>query len=171
MNIDSQQLRIAWQQVRRGSRMAGVDGITVDWFASIHRDQLQQLQQQLHSEAYLPQPAKGFYLRKNSGGKRLLGISTVRDRIVQRCLLQDLYCPLEDHFLDCSYAYRPGRGIKQSAWHYFELYQERPTWTVKADIAQFFDHLCHGILRAALDDLDLETPSHEAVLVRTTLWP
>jgi CRISPR-associated endonuclease Cas1/group II intron reverse transcriptase/maturase len=164
MNIDPQQLRIAWQQVRRGSRMAGVDGITVDWFASLYRDQLQQLQQQLHNDTYLPQPAKGFYLRKPSGGKRLLGISAVRDRIVQRCLLQDLYCPLEDHFLDCSYAYRPGRGIKQSAWHYFELYQERPTWTVKADIAQFFDHLCHGLLRAALDGLDLDSPSREAVM-------
>ncbi|MGC9505645.1 CRISPR-associated endonuclease Cas1 [Baaleninema sp.] len=164
MDINQHQLRIAWQQVKRGSRIAGIDGITVDWFASIYNDKLQQLHQQLRNDSYFPLPAKGFFLRKNNGGKRLVGISTVRDRIVQRWLLGELYLPLEDYFLDCSYAYRPGRGIKQSAWHYFELYQTQPTWTVKADIAQFFDHLCHGILRTALDGLDLEDHCAEAVM-------
>ncbi|MCT7968411.1 CRISPR-associated endonuclease Cas1 [Laspinema sp. D1] len=149
-------LRAAWQQVRRGSRMAGVDGITVDWFADNLQMQLEQLQHHLTQETYLAKPALGFYLPKASGGKRLVGIPTVGDRIIQRLLLEELYWPLEDTFLDCSYAYRPGRSIQQAVHHLYAYYQFQPCWVLKADIAQFFDNLCWALLLTQLEQLQLD---------------
>ncbi|MCC3573326.1 MAG: CRISPR-associated endonuclease Cas1 [Microcoleus sp. PH2017_40_RAT_O_B] len=156
MEFTPEPLHSAWQQVRKGSRSAGIDGITLDLFAGVARYQLQVLQMQLQQESYFPRPAKGFYLRKNNGGKRLIGIPTVRDRVVQRFLLGELYWPLEDVFLDCSYAYRPGRGIQMAVKHLYSYYRFGQTWIVKADIEKFFDNLCWPLLLADLEKLQLE---------------
>ncbi|MDY6940254.1 MAG: CRISPR-associated endonuclease Cas1 [Cyanobacteriota bacterium] len=156
MKFTLYQLQGAWGQVRSRSRSAGVDGITVDWFASLAPIQLQQLHDRLQRESYIASPAKGFYLPKPRGGKRLLGIPTVRDRIVGRVLLEEMYFPLEDVFLDCSYAYRPGRGIQTAVKHLHFYYQHQPTWVIKADIERFFDRLCWGVLLSQLERLPLE---------------
>jgi CRISP-associated protein Cas1 len=135
-------LLAAWFQVRAGSRNAGVDGITLDLFAASANLELEKILHQLQQESYRASPAKGFYIAKKNGGKRLLGIPTVRDRIVQRLLLEELYFPLEDTFLDCSYAYRPGRNIQQAVQHLYGYYKLQPKWIIKADIADFFGHCC-----------------------------
>ncbi|WP_017741215.1 CRISPR-associated endonuclease Cas1 [Scytonema hofmannii] len=151
-----EQMTSAWLLVRAGTKSAGVDGIDVDLFASAVNDQLRILLRQLQQESYCASPAKGFYLAKSSGGKRLVGIPTVRDRIVQRLLLEELYFPLEDTFLDCSYAYRPGRNIQQAVQHLYSYYHLRPKWIIKADIAEFFDSLSWALLLTALEKLPLE---------------
>ncbi|MEG4884673.1 CRISPR-associated endonuclease Cas1 [Microcoleus sp. K1-B6] len=156
MEFTPEPLHAAWQQVRKRSRSAGIDGITVDLFAGVARYQLQILQQQLQQESYFPRPAKGFYQPKANGGKRLIGIPTVRDRIVQRFLLDELYWPLEDVFLDCSYAYRPGRGIQMAVKHLYSYYRFGQAWVVKADIEKFFDNLCWPLLLSDLEKLQLE---------------
>lgn len=149
-------LLAAWFQVRLGSRSAGVDGITVDLFAAAVNEQLRIILRQLQQESYRASPAKGFYLPKRSGGKRLIGIPTVRDRIIGRVLLEESYHCLEDTFLDCSYAYRPGRNIRQAVQHLYSYYQFQPQWIIKADIAEFFDNLCWALLLTALEELQLE---------------
>ncbi|MCL1474274.1 CRISPR-associated endonuclease Cas1 [Argonema antarcticum] len=156
MELTPELLQIAWEQVRKGSKSAGIDGITTDLFAPIARQQLQILHHRLQNETYTVSPAKGFYLSKSSGGKRLVGIQTVRDRIVSRLLLNELYFPLEERFLDCSYAYRPGRGIQMAVKHLYSYYQFQPTWIVKADIEKFFDNLCWALLLTDLEQLQLE---------------
>ncbi len=156
MDFTLEDLMVAWQQVRRGSRSAGVDGITTDLFAGVVREQLLKLQHQLQQEHYAARPALGFYLPKQRGGKRLIGIPVVIDRIVQRLLLSEIYLPLEETFLDSSYAYRPGRGIQLAVQHVSSYYQVQPTWVIKADIAQFFDNLCQTLLLANLEQLPLE---------------
>ncbi len=149
-------LLAAWFQVRVGSRNAGVDGITLDLFAASANLELEKILHQLQQESYRASPAKGFYVAKKNGGKRLIGIPTVRDRIVQRLLLEELYFPLEDTFLDCSYAYRPGRNIQQAVQHLYGYYKLQPKWIIKADIADFFDNLCWALLLTALEELKLE---------------
>jgi CRISPR-associated endonuclease Cas1/group II intron reverse transcriptase/maturase len=151
-----EQITSAWLLVRAGTKAAGVDDISLDLFASAINDQLPILLRQLQQQSYRASPAKGFYLSKSSGGKRLIGIPTVRDRIVQRLLLEELYFPLEDTFLDCSYAYRPGRNIQQAVQHLYSYYQFQPKWIIKADIAEFFDSLCWALLITALEELSLE---------------
>jgi CRISP-associated protein Cas1 len=149
-------LNFAWLQVRAGSKTAGIDGISVELFESMATEQLQHITYQIHNETYTANPAKGFYIPKKNGSKRLIGIPTVRDRIVQRLLLDELYFPLEDTFLDCSYAYRPGHSIQQAVQHLYGYYQYQPKWMIKADIADFFDNLSWALLLTALEELSLE---------------
>lgn len=156
MQFTLEQLISAWIQVRKGSHSAGIDGITTDLFAPVASQQLENIHHQLQQELYVASPAKGLYLPKKSGGKRLIGIPTVRDRIVQRLLLHEFYLPLEDTFLDCSYAYRPGRGIQMAVKHLYSYYQYQPTWIIKADIEQFFDNLCWALLLTELEQLLVE---------------
>ena len=156
LTLTQSDLYAAWTQVSRKSRIAGVDGVTVDDFATVRDEQLARLHRQLERETYSPQPAKGIYLPKINGGKRLIGIPTVKDRIIQRMLLEELYLPLEEIFLDCSYAYRPGRGIQKAVKHFYIYYQVQPCWVIKADIEKFFDNICWAILLTKLEQLDLE---------------
>lgn len=155
MLFDIEQIKFAWLQVRAGSKAAGVDGISLDFFESMATEQLRNIAYHLNNESYTASPAKGFYVPKKNGDKRLLGIATVRDRIVQRLLLEELYFPLEDTFVDCSYAYRPGRNIQQAVQHLYRYYECQPKWIIKTDIADFFDNICWAILLTALEELSL----------------
>lgn len=156
MDFSLPRLMAAWEQVRTKTKAAGVDGITTELFAGVVLDELRQLQRQLRRENYRASPAKGFRLKKKSGGYRLIGIPTVRDRIIQRLILQLLYPFLEEVFSDSSYAYRPGLGVHSAIDHASQLYKPQPTWVIRADISKFFDNLSHPLLLTYLERLMIE---------------
>lgn len=153
-NILIDQLLAAWAKVQQGSQAAGVDGMTVELFAGDAMIQLRHIHKQLRREAYEAQPAKGFLLPKKSGGKRLIGIPTVQDRIVQRYLLQAVYPKLEEALSPVAYAYRPGYSTHQAVAHVLETYQP-PVWVLKTDVQQFFDRLNWAVLLHYLDQVGL----------------
>lgn len=93
---------------------------------------------------------------KKSGGNRLIGIPTVRDRIVQRFLLQTIYPRLEQVFSESTFAYRPGLSIYGAVERVMEAYRHQPAWVVKADIQQFFDNLNWVLLLNQLEQLKLK---------------
>ena len=159
MHVNPERLRAAWERARRGSKAAGIDGITPDLFAGVAEEQLNQLARLLAQERYCPQPILGVPIRKRGGRQRLLGIATVQDRIVQRWLLRALYPALEEALSPASYAYRPGCSIHQAVGTLRAYWKP---WLLKADIAQFFDALAWPVLLAALDDLALGPPPEAA---------
>ncbi|WP_008312855.1 CRISPR-associated endonuclease Cas1 [Leptolyngbya sp. PCC 6406] len=155
MQLYPEQLATAWHLVQRGSPAAGVDGITVDLFKGIAQEQIRLLHQQMRQERYVASPAKGFYLPKKTGGDRLIGIPTVKDRIVQRYLLQGIYPHLENTFSEATFAYRPGLSIYTAVAQVMTRYRHQPAWVIKADIQQFFDRLSWPLLLHQLDQLPL----------------
>lgn len=155
MNVCAEHLHAAWSLVQRGSRAAGVDNITVDLFTGIAQEHIRHLHHQLQRDRYVASPARGFFLPKKSGGRRLIGIPTVRDRIVQRFLLQASYSYLEDIFSDSAFAYRPGLSIYDAVAQVMERYRFQPSWVIKADIQQFFDHLSWPLLLNQLEQIGL----------------
>jgi retron-type reverse transcriptase len=146
MRVYAEQLISAWESVKRGSQAAGVDGMTVELFSGIAQEQIRLMQRQLQRECYSASPAKGFYLAKPTGGHRLIGISTVRDRILQRYLLQAIYPKLESVYTQVCHAYRLGYSIHTAVAQVMEAYQYQPAWIVKTDIQQFFDRLVWSLL-------------------------
>ncbi|XHX79465.1 MAG: CRISPR-associated endonuclease Cas1 [Stenomitos frigidus ULC029] len=153
--FDEHHLMAAWELVQRGSRSAGIDGMTVELFAGIAPAQLRWLQKQLRREAYQANPAKGFYLAKKSGGQRLIGIPTVSDRIVQRYLLQAIYPKLDRALSPATYAYRPGYSTHLAVAHVMEFYCQQPVWVLKTDIQKFFDQLSWSLLLHQVEQLGL----------------
>lgn len=129
--------------------------MTVELFAGVVNEQIWQLQKQLRREQYQASPAKGFYVAKKSGGKRLIGMPTVRDRVVQRYLLQAMYPALERTLSPVAFAYRPGYSTHLAVERVQAFYQH-PVWVLKTDIQQFFDRLCWALLLHQINQLNLE---------------
>ena len=156
MEFDLEHLYSSWEMVRRRSQAAGIDGVTPELFVGDVSQQLKRLQRQLRGDRYGVSPAKGFYLPKKDGGSRLIGISTVRDRIVQRFLLQGLYPALEDALSPSVHSYRLGYSIYTAVSQVAEQYGQKPLWVVKADVQQFFDQLRWPLLLTQLEGLTVD---------------
>lgn len=75
---------------------------------------LDDLHETLKNKTYRPDRVKRIYIDKPDGGKRPLGIPTMRDRIAQTAAALILESIFEADFMDTSYAYRPGREAKDA---------------------------------------------------------
>ena len=71
---------------------------------------LEQLSKDLKQQKYSPKPIRRIVLPKFNGGVRLLGISSVIDKIVQGTLVQLLSYIVDPVFSKYSYGFRPGCG-------------------------------------------------------------
>jgi group II intron reverse transcriptase/maturase len=147
----------------KGSRSAGIDGITVKEFQDpAYRAQfIQTLSRELKRKTFRPSPGPRVYIHKSNGKQRPLGILTIKDRVVQMLLKMLLEPIFETDFLECSYGFRPGRRtmdclvpiwrhVTRSSKHY---------WVVEGDIRACFDNVNHrilvGLLRKRVADKDV----------------
>lgn len=123
---------------------AGIDGQSLNDYASNLSANLDQLLDELRSKRYQPQPVRRVEIPKDGGGVRLLGIPAVRDRIVQQAL-SDILTPLFDpDFHPSSYGYRPTRSAHDAtnkATLFIRQYHRR--YVVDMDLSQCFDRLDH----------------------------
>ncbi|MFZ2071647.1 MAG: CRISPR-associated primase-polymerase type A1 [Halobacteriota archaeon] len=141
-----QNLRLAWNKVKENVGGPGVDHITWEEFEQNLDENLNTLQNQLEQGDYKPLPVLRFYVDKGNGAKRSIGIPVVRDRIVQQALLSVLSPIFEEHFLDCSFAYRPGRSALDALNKIEGLLKETFKWVLDGDIENFFDSIDHDLL-------------------------
>jgi RNA-directed DNA polymerase len=105
-------LEAAWQRVARNKGAAGVDGQSVERFASQSERYLLELHTELKAGTYRPSPVKRVEIPKADGKTRPLGIPTVKDRIVQGALKMVIEPIFEAQFREGSYGFRPGRGCR-----------------------------------------------------------
>ncbi len=77
-------LREAYEMARRNGGAAGIDGVT---FAAIEEAGLEafldDIHDELHSRTYRPSANRQVEIPKDGGKVRILGIPTIRDRVVQ----------------------------------------------------------------------------------------
>src|SRR5579859_4917326 len=148
-------LRVAWYRVRgnRGGRSAGVDGSTA-WDIENRvgvEDFLAGLRADLRARSFRPLPVRERMIPKPGTSKRRrLGISTVRDRVVQAALKLVLEPIFEADFLPCSYGFRPNRRAHDAVAEvrYFASRSRDYEWVVEGDIKACFDEISHAALMA-----------------------
>ena len=103
-------LREAYEMARRNGGAAGIDGVT---FAAIEEAGLEafldDIHDELHSRTYRPSANRQVEIPKDGGNVRILGIPTIRDRVVQGALKLILEPVFEADFQEGSYGYRPKR--------------------------------------------------------------
>jgi RNA-directed DNA polymerase len=122
--------------------------MTVDDLYAWCRDHIQDLIESLVNGTYRPSPVRGVDIPKPGGGKRLLGIPTAVDRMVQQAILQVLTPILERQFSDFSYGFRPGRSAHQALDKAGEYVKDGYVYVVDLDLEKFFDRVNHDILMA-----------------------
>lgn len=139
----------------KGSKTAGVDGINMDRYLQMPRDELIQTIQSMFRD-YKPKPAKRVYIDKGNGKQRPLGIPTVLDRIVQECVRIILEPICEARFYPHSYGFRPYRAQKHAIRDIVNVINasckspDQPVWAVEGDIKGCFDHIDHRLLLGKL---------------------
>jgi len=147
----AEMLRAGFHDVRKNKGSAGVDGITIAEFESRLDEELAQLRADLENWTYKPSPVRRVEIPKPGGkGIRLLGVPTVRDRVVQatlKRLLEPIFDPL---FSEHSYGFRPGRNPRQAVEAAREIVAGGKPYVVDLDLAQFFDRIHHDRLIARL---------------------
>jgi RNA-directed DNA polymerase len=138
-------LEQSYRELNKGAA-AGVDGVTYEAYGKDLQRNLLNLEQRLKSKRYHAKLVRRAFIPKPTGGQRPLGIPALEDKIVQnlgRRLLEALFEPL---FLECSYAYRPGRSARQAAQQLQEQLRYVYVWVVEADITSFFESIDHDLL-------------------------
>ena len=83
-------LRRALAAVKRNGGAAGIDGMTTDQLESHFQRHGEKIRAKLVAGGWSPSPVRRVEIPQPSGGKRRLGIPTVRDRLLQQALLQVL---------------------------------------------------------------------------------
>lgn len=136
-------LQTAFRHVLRNSGSSGVDGQSVKEFGEWFSDHYQELQAELLTGTYKPQPVKGVRIPKPKGGYRQLGIPTVRDRVVQQAIHQVLQPLYDPYFSPYSYGFRPKRNAHQALQKAGEIIKTGRHRVVDLDLAKFFDEVNH----------------------------
>lgn len=139
-------LESAWRKVRANKGGPGSDGVTIQQFEVQLPKHLNQLSRELAEERYYPLPVQSFMVRKENGSAREISVLALKDRIVQRAVC-DLITPIyESIFLDCSYGFRPNRGVPHAVAQVTAIRSEGYEWVVDADIENFFDTMDNRVL-------------------------
>lgn len=135
-----------YQHVVSNKGSAGVDGMKVSELGKHLNKAWSQTKQAIEEGKYLPSPIKGVEIPKPNGKKRLLGIPTVEDRLIQQGLYQLLTPIFEKEFQTNSYGFRPKKNAHQAVQQAQRYINEGYQDIVDIDLKGFFDEVGHGQL-------------------------
>ena len=147
--IDKQLVMKAYKLVKANAGTGGIDGQTLADFDTNLKDNLYKIWNRMSSGSYFPPPVKAVSIDKKNGGKRILGVPTVGDRIAQMVVKLILEPRLEPLFYPDSYGYRPNKSALDAVG-----ITRRRCWThdfvVEFDIKGLFDNIDHELLIKAV---------------------
>ena len=140
----------AFQEVKGNRGSAGIDGVSLEEYERQLTAHIRRLHEGLPKGEYQPQAVRGVEIPKPNGGKRLLGIPTVEDRVVQQSIQNALQRVYDPYFSEYSYGFRPGRSAHQAVEQAACYVMEGKVWVVDIDLKSFFDEINHERLMSRL---------------------
>lgn len=145
-------LEEAWRRVRVNGGAAGVDGQTLAEVESYGVDRLLgEIHGDLRAGRYRPAPVRRQVILKLDGGKRPLGVPTVRDRIVQTAAKIVTEPIFEADFSESSFGYRPGRSATDALEVIRKAFPRGFEWAAEFDITDFFGSIDHNVVMGLME--------------------
>jgi len=140
-------LQTAYKDAKENNGAPGIDGVSFD---DIERGDLacflEQLQYELVSGTYQPMRNRVKEIPKGKNQVRVLGIPSIRDRVVQGALKLILEPVFEADFQPGSYGYRPKRTAHAAVNRVAEAVVKNKTRVIDLDLKAYFDNVRHDIL-------------------------
>jgi len=133
----------AMYKVQKNHGSAGVDNMPVTKLSELMAIDQNELTIMVRSGKYLPQAILGVEIPKENGKKRLLGIPTVTDRLLQQAVLQVIQARFEFEFTDYSFGFRPKKNLHQAVLKAQGYINEGFQNIVDIDLKGFFDEVNH----------------------------
>lgn len=143
LEVTSQErLLAAWRSVLARDARDGELRRQTERIAARVEDVIADLSESLRCGTYQPEPLSQVRLPKRAEGEyRTLEIPGIRDRIVERAIV-DVVGPRADALMSpCSYGYRPGLGVDDAIQHLAELRDVGMVHVLRTDIEDFFPHV------------------------------
>ncbi len=148
--LSKENMALAYKRVMRNQGCGGVDGMEVPELLSYLIRHWESVKLSILEEKYRPQPVKGVEIDKPKGGKRLLGIPTVLDRLIQQAIQQVLSGMFDPKFSERSYGFRKGRSAHQAIKQALNYANTGSRYVVDIDLKNFFDRVNHDHLMGLL---------------------
>lgn len=157
--LNRDNLNLAFKQVEKNKGAAGIDGMTVDELGAYMALNKDEIILQIRQRKYQPSPVLRVEIPKPNGGVRLLGIPTVKDRVIQQAIAQVLTPIFDRQFSEYSYGFRPRRYAEMAILQALEFLNEGHDWIVDIDLERFFDTVNHdrlmNLVSKTVDDGDV----------------
>ena len=132
-------LNLAFKRVKANRGSGGVDKMEVESLKDYLVQNKEWLIGSILDGTYRPNPVRRVEIPKDRITKRLLGIPTVVDRVIQQAIMQVLSPIYENQFSDTSYGFRPGRSAHQALQKSKENITAGYKYAVDIDLEKFFD--------------------------------
>ncbi len=149
--LDYSNINQAFRQVVSNKGSKGVDGITTDELQVYMQENWGRIEQEITKGQYFPQAVLGVEIPKSNGGKRLLGIPTVIDRLIQQAIHQVLASIFDIEFSEFSYGFRKGRSAHQAVLQAQSYINEGYQDILDFDLKSFFDIVNQDYLMSLLN--------------------
>ena len=111
----------SWQYVNKRASN-GVDQISAKSFGKNLTEEVKHLESELKNGKYRANLVRKTHIVKADGGKRPLGIPTVRDKLLQTTCSKILEAIYEPKFSKNRYGYRKGKSAKAAVKHLVRNY-------------------------------------------------
>ncbi|MBE3115465.1 MAG: group II intron reverse transcriptase/maturase [Actinobacteria bacterium] len=140
-------LKEAYKLAKSNNGAPGIDELT---FEAIEKAGLEaflsEIRDELVSDTYCPVANRRKEIPKRGGKVRVLGIPTIRDRVVQGALRLIAEPIFEADFQDGSYGYRPKRRAHEAVNRVAKAVISGKTKVIDVDLEAYFDNVSHDIL-------------------------
>lgn len=148
--LDIRNITHALNQVCSNKGASGVDGMQTDELRDFMSTHWFSLKEALQSGNYHPEAVRKVEIPKPQGGSRMLGIPTVKDRLVQQAIAQWMSGLWDQDFHPHSYGFRANKNTHQAVLQAQTYLNDGKTYVVELDLAKFFDVVNHDKLMSLL---------------------
>ena len=147
-------LATAARKVTAKEKAAGVDGQSCAAFEEHLLVETRQLAEQITAQTYRPSAVRRVHIPKpgKPNETRPLGIPTVRDRVVQRAIVNVIEPILDHQFHERSFGFRHGRGAHDALRIVEQKLEEGYVYVVDADLKGYFDTIPKDRLLASVKE-------------------